>query len=58
MDEVWKRYGPSFKSFAIKYGGMAYRGRGGWVAKRKSWGAPEEIKWLIFLGIFWSNFSL
>jgi hypothetical protein len=28
MDKVWKRYEPLRKSFAIKYGGMAYRGRG------------------------------
>src|ERR1700722_3828867 len=33
MHTVWTRYGkgmrPSLKSFAIKYGGMAYRGAGG-----------------------------
>jgi hypothetical protein len=28
MDEVSTRYDPSDKSFAIKYGGMAYPGEG------------------------------
>ena len=40
MHTVWTRYGkgmdPSLKSFAIKYGGMPYRGGGGVDEKRGS----------------------
>jgi len=56
MDEVWKRYGPSFKSFAIRYGGMPYRGEGA-GSKKEKLGAPEEIKWLIFFGHFLRKFK-
>jgi len=38
MHTVWMRYGkgmrPSLNSFAIKYGGMPYRGGGGWAFKK------------------------
>jgi hypothetical protein len=36
MDEVWPRYEAARKSFAIKYGGMAYRGGGGTPQKMRA----------------------
>jgi hypothetical protein len=47
MHTVWTTYGkgmgPSLKSFAIKYGGMPYRGWRGWgYQKGKLRGTPAE----------------